>query len=49
MVYGDYLCFFIYFLLIELHIDLQLPNWILRLDKFLETIHLYSMVTIDSA
>ena len=44
MVYGDYLFLYIYILLIELHIDLQLPNWIIRLDKFLETIHLYSMV-----
>ena len=24
-------------------------NWMVRLDKFLETIHLYSMVTIDIA
>ena len=27
----------------------MIPNWMVRLDKFLETIHLYSMVTIDIA
>ena len=27
----------------------MVPNWMLRLDKFLGTIHLYSMVSIDSA
>ena len=27
----------------------MVPNWMLRLDKFLEAMHLYLMVTIDSA
>ena len=28
---------------------IMVPNWMLHLDKFLETIHLYAMVSIDSA
>ena len=51
MVYGNYLCFFFIYIFFTYRAAywLQLPNWISRLDKFLETIHLYSMVTIDSA